>query len=68
MGFSLRPAMMQYVARAKTHWVLIAGMQSVLQDSQAALHHDVLQDASGWDINRAALCRNNDDRTCSAEV
>jgi len=68
MGFSLRPTVMQYVARVKTHWVPIAGVQSVLQDSQAALDHDVLQDASGGDINRATFCRNNDDRTCSAEV
>jgi hypothetical protein len=68
IDFSLRPTKVQYVAHVKTHWALVACVQSVLQDSQAALHHDVLQDTSRRDVDRAAFCRNNDDRTCSAEV
>ncbi len=34
----------------------------MLQDSQATLDHDVLEDASRWDIDGAAFRCNDDDR------
>ncbi len=35
--------------------------RSMLQDPQASLHNDVLEHASGWDIDGAAFSRNDDD-------